>query len=179
MAYIRRPSLLPLFFLFHFFLHTPPSHHIDGYVLDVSQSYNAQGFFPSGVHADFRVVALAVPSPPWPGNPLDPPLRPLDPPRSWRIRESGKLTYLAGPTLREWGNQPTNVKVEGPSFPTGRASQLFHLGKKSLVKYHSSPKSRFFLLHWKNGLTPKVVICLPILLTNLQRTQPKSPTQSS
>eukprot|EP00434_Breviolum_minutum_P000158 symbB.v1.2.000134.t1/scaffold16.1/size461936/8 len=27
------------------------------------------------VHADFRVVALAVPSPPWPGNPLDPPLR--------------------------------------------------------------------------------------------------------
>ncbi|CAE7033912.1 unnamed protein product [Symbiodinium natans] len=27
------------------------------------------------VHEDFRVVALAVPCPPWPGNPLDPPLR--------------------------------------------------------------------------------------------------------
>ncbi|CAK9035022.1 unnamed protein product [Durusdinium trenchii] len=27
------------------------------------------------VHKDFRVLALAVPCPPWPGNPLDPPLR--------------------------------------------------------------------------------------------------------
>ncbi|CAE8599856.1 unnamed protein product, partial [Polarella glacialis] len=27
------------------------------------------------VHEDFRVIALSVPSPPWPGNPLDPPLR--------------------------------------------------------------------------------------------------------
>ena len=35
---------------------------------------------------------------------------------------------LAGPTRREWGKfhpQYTNVKVEGPSFPTFRASQFW------------------------------------------------------
>ena len=39
-----------------------------------------------------------------------------------------KWLFLAGPTRREWGKNESPiyqaVKVEGPSFPTGRASQF-------------------------------------------------------
>ena len=76
LIYSIHPSYHSSFcFIFFSILHLPTI------LTDMSWMYPSPimpGVFPSGVHADFRVVALAVPSPPWPGNPLDPPLRPVE-----------------------------------------------------------------------------------------------------
>jgi MoxR-like ATPase len=46
-----------------------PPHRVD----DLSQSATSSSWIP--VHPDFRVIALGVPSPPFPGRSLDPPIR--------------------------------------------------------------------------------------------------------
>ena len=42
---------------------------------DIDKKYDSRKISLVRVHQDFRVIAVGVPSPPFPGNPLDPPLR--------------------------------------------------------------------------------------------------------
>ena len=68
--------------------------------------------------------------------------------------------FLAGPTRREWGKfhpQYTNVKVEGPSFPTGRASQFLPCKDKLWFQGFKSSVSGFWLLEAEPGEDPSGV----------------------